>query len=296
MKNSNRSPKHHSAETEQILPVHSLDGNSRHINILPLNHNNPYDYKREHRHTYFEMMFVEKGGGNQLIDFNDYAVNDNSCYIIFPQQVHLMNRKDSTGTIVQFTEERISSPELRSGLKHHSFKRNAPVIFENRSDLLDELMALLKILKNQLQKADEGGSFVITHLLQSLVSLALLNSEHREDITLQEDRRLLSLFYQLVEEHFASNKPVYDYVQVLRTTDKKLAAATKKYTGQSPLQLIHNRILLEAKRMLLFEQHSHKEIAFQLGFDSPASFSTFIKTRTGCPPSELSGQLAEIHK
>jgi len=47
------------------LPVHSLETDSKHINILPLDHNNPYDHKREHRHTYFELMFIEGGGGNQ---------------------------------------------------------------------------------------------------------------------------------------------------------------------------------------------------------------------------------------
>ncbi|MFN5318711.1 MAG: helix-turn-helix domain-containing protein [Bacteroidia bacterium] len=62
------------------------------------------------------------------------------------------------------------------------------------------------------------------------------------------------------------------------------------------MQVIHNRILLEAKRLLLFEKGSHKEIAYDLGFDSPASFSAFIKLKTGHAPSELAKQLTEIHK
>jgi AraC family transcriptional activator of pobA len=53
--------------------------------------------------------------------------------------------------------------------------------------------------------------------------------------------------------------------------------------------------LSEAKRLLLFEKGSHKEIAYDLGFDSPTSFSAFIKTKTGLSPSELSKQLSEIH-
>lgn len=95
-----------------MLPVHSLDAHSLHVNILPLDHTNPYDFKREHRHSYFEIMFIENGGGNQLIDFVNYPVKENSCYIICPQQVHLMNRKNSSGTLLQFTEERSSTPAL----------------------------------------------------------------------------------------------------------------------------------------------------------------------------------------
>ena len=83
---------------------------------------------------------------------------------------------------------------------------------------------------------------------------------------------------------------------LLNTTEKKLSVISKKYLGLSPLQVIHDRLLLEAKRILLFENSSHKEIAFHLGFDSPASFSLFIRNKTGYSPSELNLQLVNIHK
>jgi AraC family transcriptional activator of pobA len=66
--------------------------------------------------------------------------------------------------------------------------------------------------------------------------------------------------------------------------------------GMSSLQVIHHRLVLEAKRLLLFGEESHKEIAYSLGFDSPASFSAFIKKKIGTTPSELQTQLEEIHK
>jgi AraC family transcriptional activator of pobA len=89
---------------------------------------------------------------------------------------------------------------------------------------------------------------------------------------------------------------VQQYAALLKTTEKKLSSITKKYLGMNPLQVIHNRLLLEAKRILLFEDTSHKEIAFRLGFDSPASFSQFIKNKTGSSPSELHAHLVNIHK
>lgn len=77
---------------------------------------------------------------------------------------------------------------------------------------------------------------------------------------------------------------------------KKLAAVTGQFLGLSPLQVIHNRLLLEAKRLLLTGSVSHKEIAFVLGFDSPSSFSLFIKGKTGHSPSALLKELVQIHK
>ena len=54
---------HSSKQNSEIgkLPLHSLENDSMQINILPLDHSNPYDFKREHRHTYFEIMLIEKG-------------------------------------------------------------------------------------------------------------------------------------------------------------------------------------------------------------------------------------------
>jgi AraC family transcriptional activator of pobA len=128
------------------------------------------------------------------------------------------------------------------------------------------------------------------------VSLLLENRVDSEKFAIDEYKKLLIDFYQLLDIHYCENLGVKGYIQKLSTTEKKLAAATTKYAGLSPLQVIHNRILLEAKRILLFEDSSHKEIAFRLGFDSPSSFSTFIKSKTGYTPSELSKHLVEIHK
>ncbi len=281
---------------KEIIPVHSLEHDSNQIKVLSLDHTNPYDFKREHRHTYFELMLIERGGCNQLIDFKNYDGQDFSCYIICPQQIHLMNRCNSSGTIVQFTEDRINSTELRATLRQLPFYENSALIFENRSDLFNELQLLVTIFSNHLSKENSSNTQVVTHLLQAFVAMVLENSHSKVTAKMDSEKKLLIDFYQSLETHFKDNCGVHFYIEKLITTEKKLAAATKKNTGLSPLHVIHNRILLEAKRLLLFEDTSHKEIAYQLGFDSPASFSAFIKSKTNLSPTELTKRLAEIHK
>ena len=276
------------------LPVHSLETDSKHINILPLDHNNPYDHKREHRHTYFELMFIEGGGGNQLIDFKKYALRDHSCYMIFPHQIHLMNRNNSSGMIVQFTEERISSPDILAALKRISFDGNATVIFENHEDSINDLNVLLNLLGKSILLENTKSEQTVTYLLQALVSLALEKCNQNENSVFGEGKKLWLYFIQMIEDNYCENWGVQDYIHKLSSNERKLSAATRKFAGLSPLQVIHNRILLEAKRLLLFEETSHKEIAFKLGFDSPSSFSSFIKTKTGYTPSKLSVHLKEF--
>lgn len=278
------------------LPVHSLNVDERIIQVRPLEHHNPYDWTREHRHTYFEVMFVDVGGGNQLIDFVNHPALDNSCYIIFPQQIHLMNRKNSTGTVVQFTEEVIPSVQLRNTLRQLLFGENSAVVFENNAEKMARLNSLIDLLRDASEKSTKVSQEMSIHLLQALLCSLIENKDAAAPSAVSDDQKLLFQFQQLLEEQYAFNKSVQEYVALTKTTEKKLAAVTKKYTGLSPLQVILNRVLLEAKRILLFEDTSHKEIAFRLGFDSPASFSQFIKNKTGYTPSELSAHLVEIHK
>ena len=69
-----------------------------------------------------------------------------------------------------------------------------------------------------------------------------------------------------------------------------------QYTGNTALSVIHERTLLEIKRMLVFFDFTIKEIAFDLGFDSQSALNKFIYSKLSCTPSELKFQLAHIYK
>ena len=278
------------------LPVVSLEKTEQIIHVRPLEYNNPYDHTREHRHTYFEIMFFDTGGGLQLIDFQQFEAQPNSCHIIFPQQIHLLRRNGSTGTVVQFVEEVIPSVQVRNQLRQVSFSDKPAIFYENSEERMQSLRPLLDLLKTASEKKTQISNEIAIKYLEALL-LQLVEGKQTSTVAqVSEEQKLLFHFQQLLEEQFTHNHSVQEYVKLISTTEKKLAAATKKFLGLSPLQVIHNRVLLEAKRALVFEDTSHKEIAFRLGFDSPASFSQFIKNKTGFSPSELGTQLVDIHK
>lgn len=280
----------------EALPVHSLERTEQTVHVRPIEYNNPYDFTREHRHDYFEILFFDTGGSVQLIDFVQYPVAANSCYIVFPQQIHLLKRNDATGQLVQFKEEVVPSAQIKNKLRQVLYGENAAIVFENSAEKINAFKPLLTLLEQASGKKTKISTETALHLLQALLLQLIENRDAHSGGPVAEDQHLLFRFQQLLDEQFAHNHSVQDYINKLASTEKKLAAATKKYTGLSPLQVIHNRLLLEAKRMLLFEDTSHKDIAYRLGFDSPASFSQFVKNKTGFSPSELSSHLVEIHK
>ncbi len=279
------------------LPVHSLSQIESPVQVRRIEHKNPYDFTREHRHDYFEVFFFESGGGSQLIDFHEYPVREHSSYIVFPQQIHLLIRApEAKGMLIQFREEVIPSSQIRMLLQQTSYGEQAAIFFEQDSQKLLHLSSILELIKGAADKQTEISRNMCLHYLQALLLQLLEFSVKEPSIILPEDRQLLFDYRYLIDIEHCSNHSVNKYATSLNTTEKKLSAATKKYLGLSPLQVIHNRLLLEAKRMLLFENTSHKEIAFHLGFDSPASFSLFIKNKTGFSPSELNKELVQIHK
>ncbi len=279
------------------LPVHSLTKREFSVHVQDIEYKNPYDFTREHRHDYFEILFFEKGGGSQLIDFMELPVIPDSCYIVFPLQVHLLNRgPEACGKLVQFREEVVPSAQIKNLLRQVSFGENPSVLFENNPQKLEQLRPIINLLKQESEKTAGFSQEITIHFLQALLLQLIDGRENTPGGSLSEDRKILFEFQHLLEEQYLENHSVQQYAALVKSTEKKLSAITKKYLGMNPLQVIHNRLLLEAKRILLFEDTSHKEIAFRLGFDSPASFSQFIKNKTGSSPSELHAHLVNIHK
>ena len=285
------------SNTSPPLPVHSLSKQEFPVHVRRIEYKNPYDFTREHRHDYFEIFFFEQGGGNQLIDFNEWPVHANSSYIVFPQQIHLLKRDPhACGKLVQFREDVVSSTQIRILLRQLSFGENAAILFENNADKILKLGVIIDLLKESSEKQSDHSHEITLHYLQALLLQLLECRDQGKAMETSADHKILFGFQHLLEEQFLQNHLVSRYAALLNITERKLSTITKKYLGLSPLQVIHDRLLLEAKRMLLFEISSYKEIAFHLGFDSPASFSLFIKNKTGLTPSELNLHLVNIHK
>jgi AraC family transcriptional activator of pobA len=279
-----------------ILPVHTLLPDEFPFAINDLAYKNPYDFTKEHRHDYIEILLFKDGGGVQLIDFEEHAVLKNSCYVVFRRQVHLLKRAPkSSGKLIQFKEEFIADDSLRSLLLEAFYDAKPAIIFEQDENKMHLILSIIQLLEDALLRNSKHVKSIIRNLLQTILLELLSCKEKSIEKIDQSDNKLLFQFRKLLEIHHTETHLVQNYTRLLDVTEKKLSSCTKKHLGLNPLQVIHNRLVLEAKRMLIFEDHSHKEIAYLLGFDSPASFSHFIKSKTGNTPTELVKLLAHIH-
>ena len=90
----------------------------------------------------------------------------------------------------------------------------------------------------------------------------------------------------LVEENFASNKRPGDYAQLMNISAKYLNKLIKNSLGKSPRKVIHDRIILEAKRLLIHSSLTVSQIAHELGFDDNAYFNRFFKAKAKLTPDQ----------
>lgn len=98
---------------------------------------------------------------------------------------------------------------------------------------------------------------------------------------------LVARFREAVEARFRSGDGVEDYARALGVAPSRLRAACAEVAGAGPMALVHERRMVEAKRMLLYTSMAVAEVAYELGFDDPAYFSRFFAAREGGPPSRF---------
>lgn len=131
-------------------------------------------------------------------------------------------------------------------------------------------------------------------LLESLLSCILIwvhRNDARRTQAATHDKvdssRHLTRFAQLIEEHYTQHHQVADYASRIGITAAHLNVITQMHTGKSALRLIHERLLLEARRELVYTTRTVSTISYSLGFADPGYFTRFFKRVSGLSPRDF---------
>ncbi len=137
----------------------------------------------------------------------------------------------------------------------------APVLFLDGTE--EEILeTLLRVLKDEFQMRDRNQQEMLRILLKRLIirCTRLARKQLIKKELNEGEIDLIRQFNVLVEEHFRTRKQVSDYAEMMHRSPKTLTNLFALHSEKSPLQIIHNRIIMEAKRMLLYTGKSVKEI------------------------------------
>ncbi len=110
------------------------------------------------------------------------------------------------------------------------------------------------------------------------------------------DLDLVRRFNVLVEQNFRKYHRVASYAGMLNKSPKTISNFFKLYNSKTPLEVIHDRINLEARRLLLYTEKTIKEIAYELGFEEHTHFSNFFRKHNNISPSDFRASKKQLHK
>ena len=155
---------------------------------------------------------------------------------------------------------------------------------------------LYQVFLDEFETKDNIQGEMLRMLLKRLI-IKLTRLAKEQLITHELDNGQIDTirkFNFLVDKHFRTKKKVSDYAEMLFKSPKTLSNLFSTYNHATPLQVIHQRVALEAKRMLIYTDKSGKEIALELGFEDTAHFSRFFKKQVGMSQKEFKKSLQKV--
>ena len=233
-----------------------------------------------------------------IIDSVPFILGPNCILALTPiQYIEYLNGDDAI--LYQFNREfyciREHDKELSCAGMLFFGNTNIPKISLNNQEL-QKFKTLHEVFLDELNTKDNIQGEMLRMLMARFIikcTRLLKNQEGFIETPKSSKVDLLRSFNLLVEEHFKDEHGVAFYADKLIKSPKTLSNNFAKLS-RSPLQIIHQRIILEAKRLLTYSNMSTKEIAFEVGFEDASHLSRLFKKHTKLSPSEFKKGLKAV--
>lgn len=240
-----------------------------------------------HRHNFYHFLLFTSGAGQHTIDFDTFEVVPWQIYFMAPGQIHTWRFEGKMeGYVVNFEQDIFKAFLQRPDeLAHFSFLSGlvADEVFMIKKEERDSVVQLLeRLLKHKQDKA-----FVAISLLYLFHILEQQREQPVHKGPQIYNHTLLRNFLNLVEEHYKNLRLPKEYANMLYITPNHLNALCKEKLSISAGEIIRNRIILEAKRLLVIQDYAITEIAYDLNFKDNSYFTKFFKKGVGSTPENF---------
>lgn len=248
-------------------------------------------------HPYIKILFLQKGS-QITIDFKNYHLNEDALFFINVNQWYklVIQENAGSGSLIYYNRDfycvEIHDREVSCDGILYNNVYEIPVVHlsKTQSKLVQEIMnEIVEEIKNDEPSMEEMLRILLKELI--IKATRIWKAKHSIiSIEAGQDIEFIRKFSQLVELRFRSHHAVADYAEMLSVSPKILHKRITQYGHSAPNDLIKNRIILEAKRLLAHTGLSVKEIGYDLGYDDPAYFVRLFTRQAGASPLEFRKQ------
>ncbi|KAB5486098.1 MULTISPECIES: helix-turn-helix domain-containing protein [Flagellimonas] len=249
-----------------------------------------------HTHDFFLCVLFTSGEGTHEIDFGTYAIRPGAVFFLRPGQSHFWKFKSQPEGFIffhsrSFYELNFSGHAL-SSFPFYSSLQNPPLLHVHGISL-KKLKALFKESLSEYQGSEPYREMKIANFINAIyIELARSYSSNIDmhQLVSYKYAALLEQLQGLINIHFYLEKFPKFYANQLNITPKHLNRIVRDTINKTTQQLISERVILEAQRLIVHTADPLSQIAYTLGFSDYAYFSKLFKLKTGMSPMEFRNQ------
>jgi len=246
---------------------------------------------KPHRHDFYLLLYITQGSGKHYIDFVTYDLSPGSFFVMTPGQVHAWHLAAGTDGYIIFFE-----PEFyRMGLTENSLL-DFPFFHSLHPNPLIQLPPqaepMIDIVLQDMQREFQRPASPDLRILRSYLNVVLLKAARHyaggeNDHAAQSTTFKLRKLEELIDQHYVTLKQPSAYAERMHLSLSYLNNLCKKNLNKTLSDLIHERIVLEAKRYFAYSDLTINEVSHALHFSEPSYFIRFFKKETGLTPEQF---------
>lgn len=245
---------------------------------------------RSHRHDFYELVWLWQGACTYFCDFEQYVIPTGTLIFISPGQLHDYRypTEECRLLIIGFRSNLLPS------VAHHLL--NLLPFDDSASKPIVEIEPMKKMGFEQLFRAahtrfdaaDIGWEAIALSYLQTILTeAAYLMPVERINQAASAPVQLTRAFQKAMEQHYKTERQVQVYADMLGVTSNYLVKTIRETTMTTPKKMLRDRLLLEAKRLLMHTPYNISEIAKLLQFPNGTTFARWFRSAVEMTPTEF---------
>lgn len=245
-----------------------------------------------HAHpSYGQVIYVRNGRGLLNLEGNSVPF-EAPCALLLPHDcVHGLDYEiDVDRWVITIDETYLAQINVKLPEFVQLWSEPRVITLKHNPEAPNEFYHLIRRLEREIRSRMvghvAGTEALLTAILLTLVRGLSVDEIDKEGAT-RLAIRLADRFRELIAQHFRDNLRLQDYASKMAVSPAQLRAACLAATGHSPIKLIHARVVMEAKRNLIFGDMSIEQIAYSLGFTDAAYFTRFFRKEVGQSPGQF---------
>ena len=249
-----------------------------------------------HRHDrFFQVHYVKSGSVRVYLDDQRYVQEGPMFFLTPPTIPHAFVTDAESDGHVLTVRQQLVWPLLEETVGLTGGAQIAPICVAvgDLGEAYHGEVVRLNLLFDQLRDefADtRPGRASSMEALTRLIFISLLRLSTRSlsaQPARREDLQIFQRFNMQIERHYLEHLPLHEYARLLGVTEARLNDICRRMANRPSKEVVHERLLQEACRLLRYSAVPVTEISYQLGFADPAYFSRFFTKRAGMPPSQF---------